>query len=167
MKLALLASLATSLTATAAFARRLPEPMPPTPMPPMPGAQAAKTCHAAGLPLFQIRQRSEVKGQPTSTTSIYSNGAWTFRPVDKDGKAGALTTGCLAKDDLKTVRASIRSAPWTITHQRIACLAYSPTYTEYVVRGRLKFHAQMCNGDVLDETSRASIAAIEAVLPKH
>lgn len=160
MKHAVLASLALAFAVPAtASARRLPEPMPTEPV------TSAKACRAAGLPLFEIRHRSEVKA-PTSTLSVYSSGAWVNRTADENGKPGRVTRGCLDRSDVATIRSSLRTADWDVTHMRIACLAYAPDYTEYVVRGRVMFHDQICSGAVLDETSRASIAAIEAVLPR-
>jgi hypothetical protein len=50
---------------------------------------------------------------------------------------------------------------------RIACFAYDPNFTEYVVRGRSMFRDQLCSGDVLDDNTRASLDTIFAILPRH
>jgi hypothetical protein len=167
MKFLVLASLAlaTATSSGTAFARRLPTPPPPAPMPPSPGMHG-NVCRASGTPLFEIRHRSEVKA-PTSTISVYSTGAWVFRPVDENGRPGRVARGCLDRSDLRAIRSAIRIADWDVTRMQIRCFAYAPSYTEYVVRGKVVFHDQLCSGYVLDENSRASLDTIRSALPMH
>ena len=147
----------------------MPPPAPaPAAAPPfaVPPRLDVRSCKIAGLPIFEIRHRSEVKA-PTSTVSIYATGAWVFQPVAEDGTPGTITGGCLPHRKLMAIRQSLRNTTWSVTHQRIRCFAYSPSYTEYVVRGRVMFHDQICSGDVLDEQSRAQLTRIESILPQH
>ncbi len=163
MKHLVLASLALATMTGSAAARRIPTPpAPPAPSP----APGVKSCKMAGLPLFEIRHRSEVKA-PTSTVSVYATGAWVYRPVAEDGTPGATTGGCLDRRQLASIRQALRNTTWDVTHQKIRCFAYAPSYTEYVVRGRVMFHDQLCSGDVLDEQSRAQLMRIESILPLH
>jgi hypothetical protein len=141
----------------------LPAPSPPTPLPPV------LACRASGAPLFEIRHRSDM-AEPTSTTSIYSNGAWTFQPYDKDGHAAAVTSGCLDKKTTMSLRDVINQSPWDTTFLRIVCKAYSPSFTEYYVHGQLEYTARLCGAQRLDEKSLGAIKIIEnelaTVLPK-
>jgi len=144
-----------------------PPPVRPEPRPIKPPVTA---CNAEGTPLFEIRKRSEVE-QPTSTTAIYSTGAWTFQPIDKDGHLGALMTGCFDKPTLQSIRNAVNDAPWDVTYSRFVCRAYSASFTQYYVHGKLEYTARLCNGQRLDDESAAAIKVIEAdlanVLPKQ
>lgn len=135
--------------------------LPPPPPPPPPVA----ACRAEGTPLFEIRRRSEAQ-QPTSTVSIYSTGAWTFQPIDADGHAGALTTGCFDKPTLAAIRGAVNRSPWTVTLNKIVCMAYSPSFTEYYVNGKYEYTARMCGEQRLDDASAATIKQIDAALAK-
>lgn len=164
MKHLVFASLALATMTGSASARRIP--MPPAPPAPSPPAPGVRSCKMAGLPLFEIRHRSEIAA-PTSTVSVYATGAWVYRPVAEDGTPGAISGGCLDRRQLASIRQSLRNTTWDVTHQKIRCFAYAPSYTEYVVRGRVMFHDQLCSGDVLDEQSRAQLTRIESILPQH
>jgi hypothetical protein len=135
----------------------LPPVQPPTVNPPV------ATCSASGTPLFEIKRRSDVE-EPTSITSIYSNGAWTFQPIDKDGRLGALRTGCFDKRAVMTIRSSVNNAPWDVTFSRIVCRAYSPSFTEYYVHGKHEYTARLCGEQRIDDASAASIKLIETEL---
>ena len=137
-------------------------PIPPVVMPPAPPVTA---CRATGTPLFEIHKRADV-AMPTSTIAIYSTGAWTFSPIDKDGHAGALTTRCFDKPTLATIRHAVNDVPWDVTLSRIVCRAYSATFTEYYVHGSLEYTARLCGPQRLDDESQASLKIIEAELAK-
>ena len=143
------------------LAEELPPPPPPKPVPPPPVA----TCKASGTPLFEIKKRSDI-AEPTSITSIYANGAWTFQPIDKNGRLGALATGCLDKPTLKSIRSAVNKAPWDVTFSRIVCKAYSPSFTEYYVHGTYEYTARLCGEQRIDEASAAAIEQIEAGLAR-
>jgi hypothetical protein len=144
----------------------IPPPAPPSsPVRPPP----LNACRPVGVPLFEIRHRSDAK-DATSTIKIYSTGAWTFLPIDQDGKAGALTTGCFDKPTLSAIRAAVDHAPWDVTFDRIVCRAYSATFTDYYVHGKLEYTQRLCNGQRLDDASAAALKKIETemstLLPK-
>lgn len=136
---------------------------PPTPPPPPPAKPPVNKCRATGTPLFEIHKRSEM-AEPTSTTAIYASGAWTFQPIDKDGRAGARVTGCFDKRTTKSLRQVIARSPWDTTLSRIVCKAYSPSFTEYYVKGQREYTARLCGAERLDEKSLGAIEIIEAVL---
>jgi hypothetical protein len=139
----------------------------PTPMPPPPPPSV--TCAAVGTPLFEIRKRSDVAAE-TSTTTIYNTGAWTFQPIDKDGHAGAFSAGCFTKQTIGSLRQVINESPWTTSFNRIVCRAYSASFTEYYVHGSLEYTARLCGAQRLDEKSLGAIQIVEgqlaSVLPK-
>jgi len=158
-----------------------PKPMPPVPMPPVPAPMPpvptplpkpmppVSACRASGTPMIEIRKRAEI-AMPTSTTAIYSNGAWTFQPIDKDGRPGALTIGCFDKHTSQSLRDAVNQSPWDTTLNRIVCRAYSASFTEYYVHGQLEYTARLCGPQRLDDKSLGAIKIIEGelamVLPK-
>ncbi len=131
-----------------------------------PAARPAPACKAHGQPIIEIRHNSEIKA-PTSRSAIYPTGAWTYQAVAADGTAGALVSGCLSSAQLDSVKTALHDAPWTITRSRIVCFAYSPSYTDYIVRRKLRFTAQMCSGASVDPVTQAAIALVEGLLPTH
>lgn len=120
-------------------------------------------------PLFEIRHRSDA-AEPTSTIAIYANGAWTYQPIDKDGRLGALSTGYFDKRTSKALHHAVLDAPWDTTFSRIVCKAYSPSYTEYYVHGQREYTARLCGAERLDEKSAGAIKLVESeldnVIPK-
>jgi hypothetical protein len=145
--------------------RELAEELPPIPAtpPPAPVKPPVAACKAEGTPLFEIAKRSEAQ-QPTSTTAIYNTGAWTFQPIDKDGHAGALVTGCFDKPTLARIRSAVNESPWDVTFDRIVCRAYSASYTEYSVHGKHEYTARLCGGQRLDNESAGALRLIETEL---
>ncbi|HEY5927433.1 MAG TPA: hypothetical protein VIV11_37370 [Kofleriaceae bacterium] len=139
---------------------------PPVVAPPMPPVKPpVAACRADGMPLFEIRKRAE--GQlPTSTTKIFSTGAWTFQPIDKAGHAGALSTGCFDKPAMQAIRRAVSDAPWDVTISNKVCKAYSPYFTEYYVHGKYEYTARLCGEQRIDQTSAAAIKHIESELGK-
>jgi hypothetical protein len=152
--------------------RELSEELPPIPAtpPPPPVKPPVAACRAEGTPLFEIAKRSEAQ-QPTSTTTIYSTGAWTFLPIDKAGHTGALTKGCFDKRTLAEIRTAVNKAPWDVTFSRIVCRAYSANFTEYSVHGQLEYTARLCGEQRIDDASASAIKLIETelanVLPRQ
>jgi hypothetical protein len=147
-----------------------PPPAPPVSVPPAPTKPPVAACSASGTPLFEIAKRSEAQ-EPTSTTAIYNNGAWTFLPIDKAGHAGALVSGCFDKPTLLRIRAAINESPWDVTFDRIVCRAYSASFTEYSVHGKHEYTARLCGGQRLDNESAGALRLIETelanVLPRQ
>ena len=146
-----------------------PAPAPPVVPPPVvqppPVRPPVQACRATGTPLFEIRLRSEA-AEPTSVTAIYSTGAWTFQPIDKDGRVGAMSTGCLDATTLQQVRQVITQSSWDMTTSPITCRAYSPSFTEYYVHGQREYTARLCGAERLDEKSLGAIKIIEGELAK-
>lgn len=118
------------------------------------------TCQASGVPLLEIRERAEI-AMPTSTTTIYASGAWTYVPVDKDGTRGAIERGCFDTKELREIRKAVQRAPWQVTVSRIACFAYDPTFTEYRVHGKLRFTERMCSGKTADADTMDAIELVK------
>ncbi len=137
-------------------------PTPPSPTSPPPKPPAA-ACKASGTPLFEIAKRSDA-AQPTSRISLYPTGTWTFQPIDEHGIAGPLSSGCLDKSTLASLRQVITESPWDTTTSQITCRAYSPSFTEYFVHGKLEYTARLCGAQRLDEKSLGAIKIIESEL---
>jgi hypothetical protein len=152
------------------LAEEMPPPPPappvtPTPAPPPPVKPPVASCAAAGVPLFEIRHRSEAQ-QPTWTMSIYSNGAWVRSRFDIDGGFAGRDAGCFDKATLIAIRDAIHDAPWDVTVSSVVCRAYSPSFTEYYVHGKYEYTARLCGEQRIDATSAASIQLIEAAAAK-
>ncbi len=155
------------------------KPLPPEPTAPLPPVIVAPhpvkplppvaSCKASGTPLFEIRHRSEM-AEETSTIAIYSNGTLTHQAIDKDGHLGTLTTRCLDKDAIMSLRGVVNQSPWDVTRLRLVCKAYSARFTEYYVHGNLEYTARLCGAERLDEKSLGAIKIIEdriaALLPR-
>ncbi len=152
MKLLALACL-TLACATTAGAQPAPAPTPaPARRPPPP-----KGCVAHGTPIFEIDHKA-VPGAKLATSAfkIYDSGAWTYAPVDAEGKAGEAKRGCFAGDDLATIKKDLE-VPWTVTTAKIHCMAYSAAFTEYQVNGKLVYTARLCSGQSLDDASQKAL----------
>ncbi len=126
--------------------------------------QTASAEHAQTL--LEIRYKSEVAA-PTKELLLYSSGAYTLRTYNADGTVASVIRTGLDNSELAEVRTALRDAAWDITYTRIACFAYDPSYTQYVVRGKLVYTAQSCSGAMLDEASRQSIATIEKIIANN
>jgi hypothetical protein len=141
--------------ACATTAGAQPSPAPRRPPPP-------KGCVARGTPMFAIDKKADPGAKlKTSSFKIYESGAWTFQPVDADGKAGVLERGCFAGDDLAKIKEDVK-APWKVTTAKFHCMMYSPSFTEYSVNGKLVYTARMCSGKSLDDASTKALADLEA-----
>lgn len=114
-------------------------------------------------PILEIRYGSEIAA-PTKTVLVWGAGAYTVKSYDADGVlTNTLRTG-FDNTEMAQVRTALRVAPWTITYSKIVCFAYSPSFTEYYVRGKLVYRAQMCSGAMADDVSLQSIATIEKLI---
>ena len=121
------------------------------------------SCRPTGTPLFEIRTRSD-DDEPTSTVALYGNGAWTYQPIDADGRVGVQTAGCLETRASESLRALVDDAPWQTTTAAYTCRAYSPTFTEYRIHGRLTYTARLCGAQKLDAKSLGAIEVLEREL---
>ncbi len=123
------------------------------------------SCRPIGTPMFEIHKRSDL-ATPTSTLKLYSTGAWTFHPIDASGRLGAVTSGCLPRSTLASLRTSVVESPWDTEISGLTCKAYSANFTEYFVNGRLEYTARLCGREALDQTSLAAIKQIEGSFAK-
>lgn len=114
-------------------------------------------CQARGTPLLEIRERSETSAAVT-TKRIYASGAWTLSTED------ATARGCFSQQELRAIRRAVQRAPWHATKSRIACFAYDPNFTEYVVHGRLRYTHRLCSGSIADARTLAAIEVIQREL---
>jgi hypothetical protein len=127
-------------------------------------AQTASAEHAQTL--LEIRYKSEIAA-PTKELALYSSGAYTLRTFNADGSVASVLRSGLDNSEMAQVRTALRTAPWDITFMRIACFAYDPSYTQYVVRGKLVYTAQSCSGAMIDGVSREAIATIESLIANN
>jgi hypothetical protein len=116
-------------------------------------APAQPACTTQGVPLIEIRDRSETDRE-TTTTKIFESGAWIA-----NGERG-----CFDRKELRAIRQAVASAPWKITSSAIACFAYDPNFTEYVVHGKLRFTDRLCSGKTADTETRETIDLIKQEL---
>jgi hypothetical protein len=114
-------------------------------------------CAPHGVPLLEMRQASE-RSTATTTTRIFSSGAWT---VEADG---GTRSGCFDRAELRAIRGAVQSSPWRTTKSPIACFAYDPNFTEYRVRGTLRFTERLCSGTAADRQTQAAIALVKQEL---
>ena len=117
-------------------------------------------------PLFEIRYGSEVAA-PIKEIEVHNNGAYTVTSFDADGRVTDTVRSSLDKRDLAKIRAALRTAEWDITYSRMMCFAYSPNFTQYLVRDRLMYTARMCSGARVDDATQRSLATIESILAVH
>ena len=111
-------------------------------------------CTTTGTPLFEMRERSEVD-RPEVTTKIFQTGAWTV-----ESETG-LESGCFDRKELREIRRAVQRAPFKITSSPIACFAYDPNFTEYLVNGRLLFTERMCSGKRADNQTQEALALVK------
>jgi hypothetical protein len=123
-------------------------------------ASPAAACRPAGAVLFEIDHRVDPGAHlATSSTKVFGNGAWTHEETDADGKAAPQRAGCFDKPELKQLETTLAGATWKVTTNRIRCMAMSPAYTVYLVRGKQVFTQKLCSGASLDANSRAKLDA--------
>ena len=111
--------------------------------------------------MLEIRERSETS-RTITTKRIYASGAWTVHT----GRARA-ERGCFDKKELKSIRRAVQRAPWKVTSSPIACFAYDPNFTEYVLHGRLRYTHRMCSGKTADSETMAAIDLVNAELAEE
>jgi hypothetical protein len=129
---------------------------------------ARDACRPEGATLFQIDQRAEPDAkQPTSTTKVFANGAWTLDETDADGKAAAQRAGCFAKGELKKLETTLAGAPWKITVSDITCKAMSSTFTVFHVNGKEVFTKRLCGRESLDDKSRTKLDSATAQVKRE
>lgn len=115
-------------------------------------------CTARGVPLVEITEGSEIDKAKKSTTKIFESGAWTVRT------AAGVERGCFDRKERRSIRRAVQRAPWQVTSSPIACFAYDPNFTDYRVRGELRFTERMCNGKQADAKTMRAIELIKQEL---
>jgi len=155
MKTLLLASLV-SMTAAA-------QPSPPTPPPPPPPGSLPATCSDTGGVLFEIDHKIEMTSPLdnipiTSELKLYEGGKW----VLTSGKQ--TSSGCLSKEQMKTISADLARADWKFSIAEASCAAISSTYAQYSSHGKVVWSQHMCQLEYLNEKSRRSLDEIEKIL---
>jgi len=132
------------------------------PAPPARKAPPPKGCVARGTPILEVDRKAD-KGAKLATSSfkIFESGAWTYESVDAEGKAGEPRRGCFAGDDLAKVKEDVK-APWKVTTAKFHCMAYSASFVEYLVNGKLVYTARVCSGQTLDDASTKALEDLDA-----
>lgn len=140
---------------------RAPAPTPAeSPTPP-----ASASCKPSDVALFEIDHRVDPGAKlATSASKVFPNGAWTHDETDGDGKALAQASGCLAKADVSKLESTLAGATWKVTTARMHCMAMSPTFIVYQVRGKEVFTQRLCGDKILDKASRAKLDAAVALV---
>jgi hypothetical protein len=126
-------------------------------------ADPSPTCRAEGISLFAIDHQSMNK-QPTSLTTAYPTGAWTFVAKDGAGKPTAEKHGCLDKATLAVLAGLVADAPWTTTTKRINCKMMATTWTVDSANGKEVFQERACGKVLLDDKSAKALEKIHAIL---
>lgn len=119
---------------------------------------ANPSCTTRGPLLLEIREGSDTTRSMT-TTKIFASGAWTVTTGRSHSERG-----CFDRRELRAIRSAVQRAPWQITSRTMACFAYDPSFTEYFVRGTLRYTARMCSGETADAETLQAIALVNAEL---
>ncbi|HSR96677.1 MAG TPA: hypothetical protein VLM79_06470 [Kofleriaceae bacterium] len=128
-------------------------------------ARAADACRPEGKVTFEIDHRVDPGAKlPTSIAKVFANGAWTRDETDADGKALPQRIGCLSTADAKQLDTALAGATWKVTKAQFHCMAMTPQFTVYQVRGKTVFTDRLCSGESLDEKSRAKLDAAIALV---
>jgi hypothetical protein len=137
----------------------------PMPAPPAHAEKPAKlACEAKGTPVFETERHDKGSDKWMLAGKLYATGAWTFSETTAAGKPGAAKAGCVAEAELKTVKAELAAAKWTVTTARIHCMAMATSFTIYKANGKQVFESAMCNGKSLDEASEKARKDAELLL---
>ncbi len=120
-------------------------------------ATPARTCKPSGGVLFEVAQHAKHRVLPTSTTRLYANGAWKLEVIDVDGKVARTDAGCLGPSQVKSIRESLRAAPWKTTRSDRTCRVDQPRFTTYRWKHRLLYTERTCNERVLDADSQRAL----------
>lgn len=126
-----------------------------------PSATANTTCVARGTPLLEMRAGTDNVMSSTST-KIYATGAWT---IQRDGRR--IDRGCFDAKELRSIRRAVQRASWKETSSPIACFAYDPNFTQYLVHGRLRITERTCSGKAPDSITLRAIDLVKAELAEE
>ena len=149
-----------SLVSVTAAAQTAPTP----PGPPAPGSRPAPvTCSASGDVIFEIDHKVEMNSPlenlpEVSELKLYAGGKW----LRTQGKQVA--SGCLSKDQMKTITDDLARADWKFSIAEATCAAISSGYTQYSSHGKVVWSEHMCQAEYLNDKSRQSLDEIEKLL---
>jgi hypothetical protein len=151
--LASLLTLTASLSVTA-------EADPPVALPRQPPPPAYNRCTIGGwAPVLEIDDKTELSDKlPTGKFQLFQNGTW-HHVVWANGELSA-TSGCLPDPQFATLDSvldELQHASWKTTRVAVACRAYSATYREFHVAGKLVYTQRMCDGFILDKKSQRAL----------
>jgi len=115
-------------------------------------------------PIFEIDDKTELPDQlPSGKFRLFQNGSW-HRAVWANGEL-SITSGCLPDAqfaDLERITKLLARAPWKTHRAAVACFAYSASYREYRVAGKLVYTERVCDGLILDKLSQRVLADARA-----
>jgi len=166
--LASLLALTTSVGVTAADPPQVAIPAPVAPRPPPPPAPYSR-CTIGWNTLLEIDDLTELPDQlPTGKLTLYANGAWNY-VIWTQGKFVRADSGCLPDvqfEELVKLAKRLVAAPWTTHRPEFTCAAYSASYREFRINGKLVYTQRMCDGLMLDAKSQKVLAdALAFVAP--
>jgi hypothetical protein len=131
-------------------------------------ALSSQTAVAGRAPTAQTLLTIELKSEmaePTKTVQLWSTGAYTVTSRDATGAVVSTVRAGISNKQMAAVRTALQNAAWTVTLSDVRCTMYSPSYTQYFVKGTLMYTAQLCSGASVDGVTAQSIATIESLLP--
>ena len=131
-------------------------------------ALSSQTAVAGRAPTAQTLLSIELKSEtaaPTKTVQLWSTGAYTVTSRDESGAVTSIVRAGVTNKQMAQIKSALQDASWTVTTSDIRCFAYSPNYTQYLVKGKLMYTAQLCGGSTVDAVTAQSIATIESLLP--
>lgn len=117
-------------------------------------------------PVFEIQRLDTRAPKRSQDATLLADGSWTFVATDDDGKVVNQKRGAVAADVMKPLADELAAAKWTIKTAQIHCMAISPAFTRYLVRGKVVFEQHVCDGKSLDPASeKARKDAAKALAP--
>jgi hypothetical protein len=154
--------LVASLLSVSFTAGAVPTP-PDLPHPPPMDRAPAAACSDSGGVLFEIDQKIEMNSPledmpQTSELELYEGGKWTLT------KGKQTSSGCLSKQQMKTISDDLARADWKFAIAEAACAAISSSYTQYSSHGKVVWSQHMCQLEYLNDKSRRSLDEIEKIL---
>jgi len=108
---------------------------------------------------LEIDDRSDAR-LPYGYLRITPNGGWNQVVIAADGTLQTARGGCMSRADharFMRIVDELQHAPWT-TRPVATCAAYSPSYREVRVLGKLVYTQRMCDGLALDSASQRAYA---------
>ena len=128
--------------------------------PPPPSAPYDRCTLGGWQPVLEIDDRTELPDRmPTRKFQLFQNASWHY-VMWSNGQLSA-SSGCLPDDQfdrLDDLMHELGRAPWATHRVAVACMAYSASYREFRVGGKLVYTQHMCDGFILDKNSQHALA---------